>query len=166
LIDGFRDIQKGSPGKAKSLTENKESKVFQRITLFAKVLLPCAAIVVAAGLIGAQDVSLTPQAAISAYDTDKDGTIDENEAKVAAGALFDKLDADKDGTLDEKEIGPRLTRAQFREADPDNDKTLTRDEYLVFVTKAFRAANRDNDGTLDARELQSPAGRAFLVLLQ
>ena len=140
--------------------------MFKTITLFAKVLLPVAALVVAAGLIGAQDVSLTPQAALTAYDTDKDGTIDENEAKAAAGALFDKLDVDKDGTLDEKELGARLTKAQFREADPDNDKTLTKDEYLVFVVKAFRTANRDADGTLDAGELQTPAGLVVLRLLQ
>ena len=136
------------------------------ITLFANVLLPFGALIVAAGPVGAQADVHSPHAALAAYDTDKDGTIDENEAKAAAGALFDKLDLDKDGTLDEKELGARLTRAQFREADPDNDKTLTKDEYLMLVTKAFRTANRDNDGTLDAKELQTPAGRAFLVLLQ
>jgi hypothetical protein len=141
--------------------------VFKTVTLFTKVLLPLGILVVTAGPVGGQaDVSTSPQAALTAYDTDKDGTIDENEAKVAAGALFDKLDVDKDGTLDEKELQGRLTTAQFREADPDNDKTLTKDEYLVFVVKAFRTANRDGDGTIDARELQTPAGRRFLILLQ
>jgi hypothetical protein len=140
-------------------------KVFKRITLFANVLLPIGTLVVAAGLVGAQDGGPSPDAAMATYDTDKDGTIDENEAKVAAGALFDKLDVDKDGTLDEKELQGRLTHAQFREADPDNDKTLTKDEYLAFVVKAFRTANRDGDGTLDTRELQTSAGRVFLRLL-
>jgi Ca2+-binding EF-hand superfamily protein len=141
--------------------------VFKTVTLFTKVLLPLGILVVSAGPVGGQaGVSTSPQAALTAYDTDKDGTIDENEAKVAAGALFDKLDVDKDGTLDEKELQGHLTTAQFREADPDNDKTLTKDEYLVFVVKAFRTANRDGDGTIDARELQTPAGRRFLILLQ
>src|SRR6516165_5076139 len=115
------------------------------------MLLAFGALVVTSRTIRAQaDPPPSPQEALAAYDNDKDGTIDENEAKAAAGALFDKLDVDKDGTLDEKELGARLTKAQFREADPDNDKTLTKDEYLVFVVKAFRTANRDNDGTLDA----------------
>jgi Ca2+-binding EF-hand superfamily protein len=140
--------------------------VFKTITFFVKVILAFAAVVVAVGLVGAQGGAPSAIAALTAYDTDKDGTIDENETKVAAGALFDKLDVDKDGTLDEKELGARLTKAQFREADPDNDKTLTKDEYLVFVVKAFKTANPDNDGTLDAKELQTPAGRAFLVLLR
>jgi Ca2+-binding EF-hand superfamily protein len=140
--------------------------VFKKITLFANVLLPFGALVVGAGLVGAQDPVPSPQAAMAAYDTDKDGTIDENEAKAAAGATFDKLDTDNDGTLDEKELQGRLNRTQFREADPDHDNTLTRNEYVVFVGKAFRTANRDGDGTLDTGELQTPAGRALLVLLQ
>jgi Ca2+-binding EF-hand superfamily protein len=135
-------------------------------TLFASVLLPFGALVVTAGLVGAQDDPPSPRAALAAYDTDKDGTIDENEAKAAAGAAFDKLDVDKDGTLDEKECQGRITRTQFREADPDHDNTLTKDEYVVFVVKAFRTANRDADGTLDAGELQTPAGLVVLRLLQ
>jgi Ca2+-binding EF-hand superfamily protein len=155
------------PVRGKSPIETKESiKMFKTIKLFVSVLLPFGALVVTAGLIGAQDDPPSPQAALAAYDTDKDGTIDENEAKAAAGAVFDKLDVDKDGTLDEKELQGRLTSMQFREADPDHDNTLTKDEYVVFVAKAFRRANRDTDGTLDARELQAPAGRAFLLILR
>lgn len=140
--------------------------MFKTITVFGKALVPFAALVVIAGLVGAQDPAPSPQAALAACDSDKDGTIDENEAKAAAGTLFDQLDADKDGTLDEKELQGHITRRQFAEADPDNDKTVTRDEYLVFVTKAFRAANRDGDSTIDAGELQTPAGRALILLMR
>ena len=141
--------------------------MFKTITLFAGVLLLFGALVVISRTGRAQaDPPPSPQEAIAACDTDKDGTIDENEAKAAAGAAFDKLDADKDGTLDEKECQGRLTRTQFREADPDHDNTLTKDEYVVFVVKAFRTANRDTDGTLDARELQTPAGRTLIRLMQ
>jgi len=135
--------------------------------MFVNVLLPLGALVVMVGYAWAQaNVSSSPQAALTSYDTDKDGTIDENEAQAAADATFDKLDVDKDGTLDEKELQGRLNPTQFREADPDNDKTLTKNEFVVVVTKAFRAANRDGDGTLDAQELQTPAGRRFLILLR
>ena len=136
-------------------------------TLLASMLLAFGALVVTSRTIRAQaDPPPSPQEALAAIDGDKDGTIDENEAKAAAGAAFDKLDVDKDGTLDEKEIQGRLTSTQFREADPDHDNTLTRDEYLVFVRKAFRAANRDGDSTVDANELGTPAGRALILLLR
>jgi Ca2+-binding EF-hand superfamily protein len=152
--------------RGNSLIEIKEAtKVFKTITLFAGVLLLFGALVVTSRRAGAQADPPSPQAAIAAADTDKDGTIDETEAKAAGGALFDRLDADKDGTLDEKELTGHMNRRQLAEADPDNDKTVSRDEYMVFVTKAFRAANRDNDGTVDARELETPAGRAFLMLI-
>ena len=140
--------------------------MLKTVTLFAKVILPLGALAVTVGLVGAQDPVLSPQEAISTYDTDKDGTIDQNEANAAAGTAFDKMDVDKDGTVDEKELQGRLTRAQFREADPDNDKTLTKNEYLVVVAKAFRTANPDNDGTIDPRELQTAAGHALLRLMQ
>jgi hypothetical protein len=142
--------------------------VFKPLTLFAGVLLLFGAMVVISrtGRAQADDPPPSPQEALAAYDTDKDGTLDENEVKAAAGALFDKLDADKDGTLDEKELHGHMTAAHFAEADPDHDKTVSRDEYMVFVTKAFRAANRDGDRTLDANELATPAGRRVILLMQ
>ena len=51
------------------------------------------------------------------FDTDNDGTIDIDEAKKAASALFDKLDTDQDGTLDVKELKGRLTQKEFTAAD-------------------------------------------------
>jgi Ca2+-binding EF-hand superfamily protein len=63
---------------------------------------------------------------VTRFDTDNDGTVDLNEAKKAASALFDKLDADKDGTLDFKELKGRLTHKEFRAADPDHDGTLSK----------------------------------------
>jgi Ca2+-binding EF-hand superfamily protein len=102
---------------------------------------------------------------VARFDTDNDGTVDLNEAKKAASALFDKLDADKDGTLDLKELHGRLTQKEFTAADPDNDGTLTKDEFLAVVEKRFRAADRDNDGTLSAAELKTGAGRSLSKLL-
>jgi Ca2+-binding EF-hand superfamily protein len=149
------------------LSKTKEStKVFKTTTLIAGVLLAVGALIVASRPVGAQDDPPSPQAALAACDTDKDGTIDENEVKTAAGALFDRLDGDKDGTLDEKELQGHMTRAQIGEADPDHDKTLTRNEYLVFARKAYRAADPDHDNTIDANELETPAGRALIILMQ
>jgi Ca2+-binding EF-hand superfamily protein len=103
--------------------------------------------------------------ALQTLDPDKDGTVDLNEAKTAAGALFDQLDVDHDGTLDRKELKDRISAEDWKVADPDNDKTISKDEYLAFVEVAFKHANPDNDGTLDAKELKTPAGRALLRLL-
>src|SRR5262249_54756143 len=97
---GPRDPKWNIPEMLTSDLTIRSLHVFKTITLFTKVFLPLGVLVVAVGPVGGQtDVSTSPQAALTAYDTDKDGTIDENEAKVAAGALFDKLDTDKDGTL-------------------------------------------------------------------
>jgi Ca2+-binding EF-hand superfamily protein len=103
--------------------------------------------------------------ALQTLDPDKDGTVDLNEAKTAATALFDKLDVNHDGTLDRKELKDRISAEDWKVADPDNDKTISKDEYLAFVEVAFKRANPDNDGTIDAKELKTPAGRALLRLL-
>jgi hypothetical protein len=104
--------------------------------------------------------------ALSALDTDKDGTVDLTEAKAAASALFDKLDKDKDGTLDRKELKGRIPEKDWAVADPDNDKTITKDEYLSYVEDVFKRVDKDNDGTIDAKELRSPAGHELLLLLR
>ena len=104
-------------------------------------------------------------AATTRFDTDNDGTVDLNEAKKAASALFDKLDTDKDGTLDSKELNGRLTHKEFTAADPDNDGTLSKDEYLAVVEKRFKAADPDNHGTVSAAELKTAAGRSLSQLL-
>jgi Ca2+-binding EF-hand superfamily protein len=103
--------------------------------------------------------------ALQTLDPDKDGTVDLNEAKTAASALFDQLDTDHDGTVDRKELGDRISAEDWKTADPDNDKTISKDEYLAFVEVAFKRANPDNDATIDAKELKTPAGRALQRLL-
>jgi Ca2+-binding EF-hand superfamily protein len=123
--------------------------------------------VAAAALVGvaAPAFAASKTGPVVSFDTDNDGTVDLDEAKKAASALFDKLDTDKDGTLDFKELHGRLTRLEFGAADPDNDGTLTKDEYLAVVEKRFSAADRDNDGTLSAAELKTGAGRSLSKLL-
>jgi Ca2+-binding EF-hand superfamily protein len=103
--------------------------------------------------------------ALKALDPDKDGTVDLNEARTAASALFDKLEKDNDGTLDRKELHNRIPDADWAVADPDNDKTISKDEYLAYVEAVFKKGDTDNDGTLDAKELRTPAGHALVRLL-
>ena len=103
-----------------------------------------------------------PALAATIFDTDSDGTVDLDEAKKAANALFDILDTDKDGTLDLKELKGRLTQEEFAAADPDNDGTLSKDEYLAVVEKRFKAADPDND-VLAAVTTVAAAGDASLA---
>ena len=90
--------------------------------------------------------------ALQTLDPDKDGTVDLNEAKTAASALFDKLDVNHDGTLDRKELKDRISAEDWKVADPDNDKTISKDEYLAFVEVAFKRANPDNDKVSGERD--------------
>jgi Ca2+-binding EF-hand superfamily protein len=94
---------------------------------------------------------------LKSVDTDNNGTIDMDEARVAANTLFDQLDRDHEGTLDRKELRGRLSAKELAAADPDHDGTLTKDEYAHLVATRFKAANPDNDGTLDAKEIKSVA---------
>ena len=123
--------------------------------------------VAAAALVGVAAPALAASKTdpLVSFDTDNDGTVDLDEAKKAAGALFDKLDTDKDGTLDLKELKGRLTAKEFKAADPDNDGTLSKDEYLAMVEKRFKAADPDNDGTISAAEFKSRAGLSLSQLL-
>jgi len=107
-----------------------------------------------------------PSRGMRLLDTDNDGTVDLNEAKKAASALFDKLDRDRDGTLDRRELRGRLSATDFAAADPDKDGTLSKKEYLKIVEDRFKAADPDKDGTLDEKELRSRAGQSLLRLLQ
>jgi Ca2+-binding EF-hand superfamily protein len=125
---------------------------------FALVLGACL------GLYGvAAQAAMSP---IKAFDTDNDGTLDLAEVQNAAGAMFGKLEKDNDGTLDRKEVGARIGKKEFAEADPDDDKTLSKDEYLALAASLFKEADTDNEGTLDAKELKSKPGKALVRLLR
>jgi hypothetical protein len=104
--------------------------------------------------------------ALHILDTDKDGTIDMNEANAAASTLFDQLDRDEDGTLSARELHGRLSLAEIKKADPDRDGTISKEEYLALVAEFFKRADHDGDGTLDEHELRSPAGRKLQKLLR
>jgi len=103
---------------------------------------------------------------LAMVDTDKDGTIDMNEATTAASAAFDKLDVDHDGTLDAKELKGRISKKDWATADPDKDGTLSKDEYLAYVGTLFKAADKDAEGTIDKKELRSADGRKLERLLK
>lgn len=108
----------------------------------------------------------SPCAALKGLDTDNDGTLDLNEAKAAASALFDKLDRDKDGTLTAKELRGHLTKKELAAGNPDKDKTLDKNEFLAIVEQRFNAANPDKDGTIDCKEIGKKAGKALLRVLK
>jgi Ca2+-binding EF-hand superfamily protein len=103
---------------------------------------------------------------LQTLDSDRDGTVDLNETKTAASAVFDRLDRDHDGTLDRRELKGRLSAKELAAEDGDHDGTLTKDEYLATVEKRFKAANPDGDDKLDAKELSSRPGRALQRLVR
>lgn len=103
---------------------------------------------------------------INKIDTDNDGTVDLNEVKGSAGALFSNLEKDADGTLDPKELKGRVSRTDMKLVDPDSDGTVSKDELMSYVESLFKDVDTDNDGTIDAKELTSKKGKALLHVTQ
>jgi Ca2+-binding EF-hand superfamily protein len=103
---------------------------------------------------------------VKTLDRDSDRTLDLEEVKNAASAVFDRLDKDHEGALDRKELGSRIGGKEFSAADTDHDGSLTKDEYLALAEELFKKADANNEGTLDAKELRSKAGRALERLLR
>ncbi len=103
---------------------------------------------------------------LNGLDRDRDDTVDLEEARLAAGRLFDIIDRDHEGTLSRHELSGRLSVHELAAADPDHDRTLSRDEYLALVEQRFKLADADHDGTLTAAELRTRAGLVLLRLLK
>ena len=108
--------------------------------------------------------------AIKIFDKDNDGTIDLEEAKAAAAALFDELDRNHNGALTQEELGDRASVPRL-EPSPSPFKqfaagTMTKDDYLALTERRFKLADQEHDGKLDAKELESGAGQALLKLLR
>ena len=104
-------------------------------------------------------------ASFAAIDADRDGTLDLQEVKDAASALFDEMDTDHDGSLSTRELRRRLSAADLHSTDGRGPATLTKDEFLGIVEKRFKAADADGDGTLSPAEFNSKAGLALRRLL-
>jgi Ca2+-binding EF-hand superfamily protein len=128
-------------------------------------LVGCLAVGATAGGLVAAFAAPKRSRVMHQLDPDNDGTIDLEEAKKAASALFDRLDRNHNGVLNKRELGGRITPQEFAATDVDKNGTLSKAEYLTIVEKRFKAANPDNDGTVDEKELTSRAGRALLRLL-
>lgn len=122
------------------------------------------ALVIAA--VGAATSAVARPASFVAVDADHDGTIDLDEAKRAAGLLFDQLDRDHTGKLSRAQLGHlRVGLAEFSWADRDHDGTLTKDEYLALVERLFKAADRHHNGTVNRAEFHSKSGLPLRRLL-
>jgi Ca2+-binding EF-hand superfamily protein len=110
--------------------------------------------------------SALARGSFEAIDRDRDGTIDLDEAKRAAGRVFDHLDRHRAGKLSRAALGrARMSIALFSWADRDHDGTLTKDEYLALVEREFRAADHDHDGTVSRAEFRSRTGLPLRRLL-
>ena len=102
-------------------------------------------------LLRSPDAGASPAFAASALqvlDPDKDGTVDLNEAKAAASALFDKLERTTTAPSTARSCMAGFPTADWAMADPDNDKTISKDEYLAYRRSRLqkgRHGQRRND---------------------
>jgi len=106
--------------------------------------------------------------AVRMLDTDNDGTVDLDECKAAAAAVFDKLDADKSATLDQEELGDRgtITIVESPHSRMFFQTRPSKADYVGFVVKRFDVVDPDHEGELDAAEFETEDGQALLKLLQ
>jgi Ca2+-binding EF-hand superfamily protein len=130
-----------------------------------RIILGCVSVGMALGGILPALAAPKRSRAMQALDADNDGTIDLDEARKAAGGVFDRIDGNKDGNLNRRELGGRVTPAEFAAADRNRDGKLSKEEYLSVVEKRFRAADPNNNGKIEEKELLSRAGRPLLRLL-
>ncbi len=92
--------------------------------------------------------------AFEAIDTNNDTKIDLKEFLAAAGRTFDTLDTDKNGSLDENELKSLKTpiRDFLRDLDANGDGKLDRDEFLNGAETYFHELDANNDGQLEPKE--------------
>jgi hypothetical protein len=116
--------------------------------------------------IATTSVAVARPASFVAIDADHDGTIDLDEAKRAAGLMFDQLDRQHTGKLSRAELGRlRVGLAEFSWADRDHDGSVTKDEYLALVEREFKAADRHHTGAVNRAEFHSRHGLPLRRLL-
>ena len=101
-------------------------------------------------------------------DTDKDGTVSQDEWTAFQNKVFDALDQNHTGLLDAKEfygepmgavsfapgafIKGLRTKAMFEKMAPDGDGKISREQFLKYQQKVFDMMDKDNTKQLTAGE--------------
>ncbi len=97
-------------------------------------------------------------------DANHDGTVTRAELTGEANNAFDGYDTDKDGTLSENEVSGRsnvrsamggFIKGHAREIDRNSDAVLSREELLAVAMRMFDRMDADKDGTLSPAEIQA-----------
>ena len=102
---------------------------------------------------------------ILALDINKDGMLDDAEAKSAAAARFDDVNPVLDDALTSREAAPLLPETTFRDVDTNRDGAVNKAEYLAHVERMFDRTGPAS-GRLDRARLETEAGRALLRLMR
>ncbi len=99
----------------------------------------------------------------TALDTNKNGSIDKDEARGPLAHSFAEIDADKNGKLSTTELaqhkknrGDKHGRMQH-DGDDDDDDVTTKAELTAKVSERFKRLDSNGDGALTGDEL--PRGR-------
>ncbi len=93
------------------------------------------------------------------FDTNKDGSISQEEVDAETASLFTAADADKNGIVGLEEFKaqfvvqsePMRIRA-FQRLDRNGDGTVTKEEFDGLSEKIFSRMDRDGDGILEPRK--------------
>lgn len=97
-------------------------------------------------------------------DTNKDGSIDKDEARAMQDKLFDEIDKNHDGKISKDEMAEHRRSCMhsqgtmgFRGADKNHDGKLTKEEAqsMPNISKHFDEIDTDKDGTVDRDEVHN-----------
>jgi Ca2+-binding EF-hand superfamily protein len=116
------------------------------------------------GTCAAQQMPRTSEERFARLDSDRSGTVDQDEYETSVRQIFSDLDSDKNNRVSNAELtaasapqgeGMPSPADRIRFMDMNTDGELTEEELERGAERAFQRFDTNTDGSLDLAELKS-----------